>query len=564
MQLRQLKVHYTAAMKTQHKPASSPPDQPVEMSIDDIAWPTLDDFGCGGGAGGDCAATTTAPASPSNPQAPSTEKNASYSDDDSVRNRLHESLSSSGQRTNPNQGSDSSGEAAQKNKSIEQRWWESANDLGRRLSQTGLVEFMAEACVMADLNPCLSPPKRSTVGDENQSPMSPEELAKVKQATALARRSTSMVLPRDHEEIEVLPNHKVQVRLPPLDGVVLDKKRKVPLDTLEVYASMQELERSISELTMRSSYAAGSESLNKIPDNRRMAYYAVGKHHRQNGRGGNRRCYFTGKLILGGAPFYAGSVQQGLRTLVVFCLPSALGLPGPDALKKARTNPASGLITAVRSAAGTITSANSRSEVSSRLPGRESRSQRWRGNNKRDTASYTYRGNNNSNCAHSVASRSMSKYSSLDDLSLSIDGDLDPNWGLDRDFLLSVLPPANANLLKQMSKLYPDQFETLPVQVREPSKWKLYVKFCFFSGLPIAEGEMHYKVRDDIADQVYGEEIVLSHEVMEAVNGESAEILTLPNTKAFRYLRKHYAQQCSKLDDRVFKRSHWEREAPEV
>ena len=67
---------------------------------------------------------------------------------------------------------------------------------------------------------------------------------------------------------------------------------------------------------MRSSYA---EATAKISDQRRTAYYAVGRCHLNSGRGGNRRCYFYGKLILGGAPFYAGTVQKGLRTLVVFC-----------------------------------------------------------------------------------------------------------------------------------------------------------------------------------------------------------------------------------------------------
>ena len=148
---------------------------------------------------------------------------------------------------------------------------------------------------------------------------------------------------------------------------------------------------------------------------------------------------------------------------------------------------------------------------------------------------------------------------------MSIEGDLDPNWSLDRDFLLQVLPPATPHLLQQMATLYPDQFETLPVQVRDAKQWKLYVKFCFFSGLPISEGEMHYKVRDEIAEQVYGEEIVLSHDVLEASTGvSSAEILTLPNRTVMRYLRKHYAQQCSKLDERVFQRASWERVAPEV
>ena len=157
----------------------------------------------------------------------------------------------------------------------------------------------------------------------------------------------------------------------------------------------------------------------------------------------------------------------------------------------------------------------------------------------------------------------MSKFS-LDDLSLSIDGDLDPNWGLDRDFLLKVLPEASEDLIQKMKSLYPEQFETLPVQVRDPKRWKLFVKFCFFSGLPIAEGEMHYRVNTELAESTYGEEIVLSHDVMEAVNGASAEILTLPNTKAFLYLRKHYNTQCSKLDERIFRRSSWERVAPEV
>jgi hypothetical protein len=84
-----------------------------------------------------------------------------------------------------------------------------------------------------------------------------------------------------------------------------------------------------------------------------------------------------------------------------------------------------------------------------------------------------------------------------------------------------------------MATLFPEQFKMLPKQVRDARRWKLYVKFCFFSGLPISEGEMHYKVCDVIADQVYdGEEIVLivlSHDIMEASTETSAEILTLPN-----------------------------------
>ena len=86
-------------------------------------------------------------------------------------------------------------------------------------------------------------------------------------------------------------------------------------------------ERSVSELTMRST-GYNFEKNKYSSDSRRMAYYAVGRANgdQKKGRGGNQRCYFTGVAIPYGTPFYAGSVQQGPRTLVVFCLPSALGL----------------------------------------------------------------------------------------------------------------------------------------------------------------------------------------------------------------------------------------------
>jgi hypothetical protein len=125
------------------------------------------------------------------------------------------------------------------------------------------------------------------------------------------------------------------------------------------------------------------------------------------------------------------------------------------------------------------------------------------------------------------------------------------------------LPEPKQALLDEMAVRFPAQFETLPVQVRSPPCWRLYVKFCFFSGLPIAEGEMHYKVVSETAD-LYGEDIILSHEVMEAVNGDSAEILRLPNLKTFRYLRKHYNQQSTKLPNQVFQRQAWEMVRPEV
>ena len=311
-------------------------------------------------------------------------------------------------------------------------------------------------------------------------------------------------------------------------------QRSCPVKSLELNCEQGvELERSISELTMRSSYG---EATAKIADSRRMAYYAVGKHHRQSGRGGNRRCYFTGKLILGGAPFYAGSVQQGLRTLVVFCLPSAVGLP--------------------KEVQGMSSSASRAPTIGSIGSGR--RSSRYDGN---------------ASVAQSVGVKSLSRknskgsrLSSMDDatsLGCSVEEELDPNWELDKDYLLRVLPEPDQGLLDEMAIRYPTQFETLPVQVRSPPCWSLYVKFCFFSGLPIAEGEMHYKVIDSMADR-YGEEINLSHDVMEAVNGDSAEILRLPNLKTFRYLRKHYHQQSAKLPDTCFQRQAWEMVRPEV
>jgi hypothetical protein len=374
-----------------------------------------------------------------------------------------------------------------------------------------------------------------------------------------------------------LPPSQQQQQLQQSQAELLAQQRAKPFQLLEVeHEQAMELERSISELTMRSSY--GEQAIaSRIPDNRRMAYYAVGKHHRNSGRGGNRRCYFTGKLILGGAPFYAGSVQQGLRTLVVFCLPSALGLPkvtshaDKNAWDRAnRSNKSSHHSVSSRSPLRRVGSREI-SRASNRSLSMASHQSSHAGDNRSSLLSRGSKKTINGSDHHgssSVASKSMgmSRMSSLDDLSLSIDGDLDANWGLDRDYLLKVLPEPDTILLKSMAKLYPEQFETLPVQVRDATKWKLYVKFCFFSGLPIAQGEMHYKVRDDIAESSYGEEIVLSHDVMEAVNGESAEILSLPNLKAFRYLRKHYSQQCSKLEggDRVFLRTSWERVLAEV
>jgi hypothetical protein len=326
----------------------------------------------------------------------------------------------------------------------------------------------------------------------------------------------------------------------------LSSNAPLPLDTLEVEQDETVLQRSISELTMRSSYG---EATAKLADTRRMAYYAVGKHHKNGSskRAGNRRCYFTGKLILGGSPFYAGSVQQGLRTLVVFCLPSSLGLPeGIDASQMSK-------LKRETSVTSRMTNKSGKSQSSGVFIPRLL---------KKDLSFGIRKRTNSANSA--VNSRLSSLISSSDGTGMSLDEDYDPNWDLDRDYLLQVLPDPSQKLLDTMAQMYPEQYQTLPVQVRSPNCWRLFIKFCFFSGLPIAEGEMYYKVRDEVANEVYGEEIILSHDVMEAVNGESADIVRLPNQKTFKYLKKHYSQQCGKLSDAVFLRESWEVVLPEI
>lgn len=148
----------------------------------------------------------------------------------------------------------------------------------------------------------------------------------------------------------------------------------------------------------------------------------------------------------------------------------------------------------------------------------------------------------------------------------------------DKSRYLSSLPEPNTHLLQQMKLRYPDSYDSLPLPVLSPHRWKLYVKFCHFSGLPIAEGEMHYRVKSNISafadnscngtcneETKRREEISLSQEVMEAVNGqESAEILRLPNQKTFEYLRLQYAQQSDKLREEVFDRKSWEMVMPEI
>ena len=272
-----------------------------------------------------------------------------------------------------------------------------------------------------------------------------------------------------------------------------NNNKQPPCSFLEITSEMIEIERSISELTMRSCHGG---YVAQLSENRRMAYYAVGKQLNQNNtakqqRGGNRRCYFTGNVIHGDKPFYAGCVQQGLRTLVVFCSPAALELPTLESLKNASLD-------------------------------------------------------GGKDISESTLSNDFKAI--LDESSF--------------DILMNALPEPSSDLLKSMKERYHDQYKTLPIQVRSASCWKIYIKFCFFSGLPIAESDVHYRVK---TLSITEEEIILSHEVMVTVNGEqSAEILRLPNKKTFQYLQKHYAQQSSKLPESIFDRRNWEMVMPEV
>lgn len=228
--------------------------------------------------------------------------------------------------------------------------------------------------------------------------------------------------------------------------------------------------------------------------------------------------------------FTPGACSRKLRTLVVFCLPGALGLPlqGEE----------DGMMGRVMGSQKDI--------AAGELPSKDTSKK-------------------------SILSDLTGETSGLDSLTLESESltTIIKRTPSDLQALLRKLPDPDRTLLERMKAFYPIQFVTLPVQVRSPHCWRLFVRFCFFSGLPIAEGELYYKMKDEVSfgwnADIYGEEVILSHEVMEAVNGEqSAEILRLPNKKTFAYLKRHYGQQSGKLDEEVFDRKCWEAVLPEV
>ncbi len=336
-----------------------------------------------------------------------------------------------------------------------------------------------------------------------------------------------------------------------------------PFNVISVNSAIP-FQNSISELTMKSSFG---EAITPVSDMRRMAYYAVGKSHspkgtktsnnNSNNGGGNRKCYFTGNPIISGQPFYAGSVQQGLRTLIVFCLPIALGLPRKEDIEKVSemVDIASQGNVGRTTRIGDNISVNDLSRrIKSGLSTAALSQHDSIYNDERFVISELF---------HPTTTNAWTE---------DENGNVCEN--LTADFIMQALPDPNRDLLLNMQELYPEEFESLSPQLRRPQCWRLYIKFCFFSGLPIADGEMYYKVVDDVVHN-YGkknmktEEIALSHEVMEVVSGDSAEILTLPSKKTFQYLQTHYKQQCAKLTPiklykKVFDRSNWIRVMPEV
>eukprot|EP00559_Dactyliosolen_fragilissimus_P007890 CAMPEP_0184864380 /NCGR_PEP_ID=MMETSP0580-20130426/14715_1 /TAXON_ID=1118495 /ORGANISM="Dactyliosolen fragilissimus" /LENGTH=616 /DNA_ID=CAMNT_0027363133 /DNA_START=368 /DNA_END=2218 /DNA_ORIENTATION=+ len=363
-------------------------------------------------------------------------------------------------------------------------------------------------------------PQTPTHATQTLSPGGEDGFFQLKKSMSLsmshAALTSASVMPQASQFLSVEASHdgapKAQLKKDP-DAQVIRKpisenvKEKikdaapVPFEMLSITKiEMEEFHRSISELTMRSCQGGATA---KLSDSRRMAYYAVGKEDDSAPdvkiQGINKRCYFTGKAVEAGRPFYAGSVQQGLRTLIVFCLPSALGIPSVEDIKK---------------------TANTR--------------------------------------LHKIlANMNEEDAKFLETIHRKVDSNI----------LLSLLPDAGDSVLNKMKSRYSQQYATLPIQLRSANCWKLYIRFCFFSGLPIADGETYYRVSDHVLSTLEDDidEVTLSHEVMETVNGEqSAEILRLPNIKTFRYLRKHYAQQCAKLNDRVFDRKSWEMAMAEV
>lgn len=183
-----------------------------------------------------------------------------------------------------------------------------------------------------------------------------------------------------------------------------------------------------------------------------------------------------------------------------------------------------------------------------------------------------------SNGCYSVSHDYSSTYDYLSSSSFSGDDDNDYNYKENvhpyklsynkscyYDELLEQLPNPCNNLLQNLKETYPEAFQTLPSSIQTNiESWSIYNKFCYFSGLPICPGDLYYKY--NIEKKKKCSDILLSHEIMEVVLGkDSADLVRLPNTAVFDYLKMNYKHQFCQLEDElVFERYAWEVVLPEV
>ena len=334
----------------------------------------------------------------------------------------------------------------------------------------------------------------------------------------------------------------------------------------------------------------------------------------------NRKCYFTGKMIFSGMPFFAGTLRQGYKTLVVFCLPEAIGLPQITQQKSLSTAPtaSTSLNTSFSSSHPNNTvmkkhtnrqdqlNYSAISESSSNATTAGSNAHGGRGyhdnNNPKYQKTYpnsslrhhhsTLSGITSSNGCYSVSHDYSSANDYLSSSSYSGDDDNDYNkenpdvnnistcstnrgktYPIGRyDDLLEQLPNPSNKLLQSLNETHADAYKTLPSSIQNNvESWQIYNKFCYFSGLPICPGDLHYKYsmrKTKKKNYNIGSDsgILLSHEVMEVVLGkDSADLVRLPNTAVFDYLKMNYKHQFCKLgEELIFERYAWQIVLPEI
>jgi hypothetical protein len=145
------------------------------------------------------------------------------------------------------------------------------------------------------------------------------------------------------DAVEVGPNHAVTATTTPPTTTTKTKAAAPPTNPTTIATAtaptlqiqLGTFDSFVSDLSWDSFLL---EHVPRLPPP--MAYYAVptilpppsGDHN--NSATNNittypRRCFFTGRIIVKHAPYYAGCIVQGRRTLVVFCHVDALPSPPP-------------------------------------------------------------------------------------------------------------------------------------------------------------------------------------------------------------------------------------------